>query len=267
MHDLSRTTDRDHTPPSALSTVDTWVFDLDNTLYPASSSLFPQIDVRMRQFIAEALHLDLDAAFALQKRYYHLYGTTLRGLMLTHGIEPAEFLAFVHDIDCSVLPQAPLLDNALKRLPGRKLIFTNGSERHALNVLDHLGLTGYFEGIFDICAADYIPKPNAESYHRLIRRYDVVAEHAAMFEDIARNLAPAADAGMTTVWVREEGHSHWSGGEPADLSHVHHVTSDLAGWLGAVADTRTITPPTSLFLDSAAAQVKVRPASLKTEDE
>jgi len=219
---------------SPVSALEYWVFDLDNTLYPASCSLFPQIDVRMRQFIAEALKLPLDEAFALQKRYYHQYGTTLRGLMLSHGIEPGEFLAYVHDIDCSVLEPAPELVAAVAALPGRRIIFTNGSERHAQNVLAHLGMDHLFDGIFDIRAADYIPKPNAESYAMMLKRHDIDPRRAAMFEDIPRNLLPASQAGMTTVWVREGGHSHWSGTEGTDedcMTYVDHVTDDLARWL------------------------------------
>jgi len=226
-----------HTPPvSSVSAVRTpleyWVFDLDNTLYPASCSLFPQIDVKMRQFIAEALHLPLDEAFVLQKRYYHEYGTTLRGLMLAHGIEPDEFLHYVHDIDCSVLAPDPRLAAAVAALPGRRLIYTNGSERHAENVLERLGMLALFDGIFDIRAANFIPKPNAEAYGLMMKRLDVDPALAAMFEDIPRNLLPAAEAGMTTVWVKEDGHSHWTDeGDPASMPHIHHVTEDLAGWL------------------------------------
>ena len=214
--------------------VDAWVFDLDNTLYPASCSLFPQIDVRMRQFIAQALQLGLDEAYVLQKRYYHHYGTTLRGLMLVHGLEPEAFLTYVHDIDCSVLPPSPRLAGAIARLPGRRIVFTNGSERHAANVLDQLQLSHLFDGIFDIRAAGYIPKPAAETYLTMVRRHGIDSRRAAMFEDIARNLAPAAAIGMTTVWVRTPGHSqHGPEDEHGDLSHIHHVTDDLAGWLEA----------------------------------
>ncbi len=213
---------------------DVWVFDLDNTLYPASCSLFPQIDRRMRQFISEALHLPLDEAFRLQKRYYHQYGTTLRGLMLGHGIEPDTFLAYVHDIDCGVLDPAPALEAALAALPGRRLVYTNGSECHAVNVLERLGISRHFDGIFDIKAAGYIPKPDAESYGRMMARHDVAPTRAAMFEDIARNLLPAAQAGMTTVLVRAEA----GGWQPPEgegpLDHVHHITDDLAAWLAAV---------------------------------
>ena len=220
-----------------LSRIETWVFDLDNTLYPASSSLFPQIDVRMRRFIAERLHLSLDDAFALQKRYYREFGTTLRGLMLAHHIEPEAFLAFVHDIDCTVLDAAPRLDAALAALSGRKLIFTNGSERHAENVLARLGLTRHFEGIFDIRAARFIPKPQPECYQLMIDRHAVDPQGALMVEDIHRNLRPAAAIGMTTLWVKEDGHPDTEvlGQDKGDLSHVHHITDDLAAWLEQAA--------------------------------
>lgn len=216
-----------------LSCIESWVFDLDNTLYPASSSLFPQIDVRMRRFIAERLKMDLDDAFRLQKRYYKEFGTTLRGLMLIHHIEPEEFLSFVHDIDCTVLEAAPRLDRALAALGGRKLIFTNGSERHAENVLARLVIARHFEGIFDIRAAGFIPKPQPECYRTMIERHAVDPRAALMVEDIHRNLVPAAAIGMTTLWVREDGHPDTEvlGQDHGDLGHVHHITDDLTGWL------------------------------------
>ncbi|MBF0393072.1 MAG: pyrimidine 5'-nucleotidase [Alphaproteobacteria bacterium] len=213
--------------------VEAWVFDLDNTLYPASCTLFPQIDVRMRAFIAERLGLPLDEAFRLQKRYYREYGTTLRGLMLVHGVEPTAFLDYVHEIDCSVLTPCGRLDAALGRLPGRKMVFTNGSERHAVNVLGRLGIARHFDGIFDIGAADYIPKPQPATYDLMARRHGVDPRRAAMFEDIHANLRPAAAIGMTTVWVNDP-HAEWGLPTPGeDMSHVHHETADLAGWLDA----------------------------------
>ena len=216
-----------------------WVFDLDNTLYPASSSLFPQIDRRMRGFICERLHLPPDEAHALQKRYYREFGTTLRGLMLVHGIEPDIFLAYVHDIDCTVLDVAPRLNAALARLPGRKLIFTNGSERHAENVLARLGIAPHFEGIFDIRAAGFLPKPDPDTYRRMVERHGVDPRAALMVEDLHRNLVPAAAIGMTTLWVREANHpdSAVLNLHDGDLSHVHHVTDDLTAWLEAAAAT------------------------------
>ena len=216
-----------------LDHVNTWVFDLDNTLYPASSSLFPQIDLRMRRFIADRLGLDLEAAFRLQKQYYRQFGTTLRGLMLVHGIEPAAFLDYVHDIDHSVLAAAPALDAALAALPGRKVIFTNGSEGHAVKVLDRLGIARHFEGIFDIVAAGHVPKPQPETYDVMVGRHGIDPRAAAMVEDIHRNLVPACAIGMTTVWVNEADHpdATVAAQDTTDLSHVHHVTDDLVALL------------------------------------
>lgn len=215
-------------PPAPLDCLDTWVFDLDNTLYPATSSLFPQIDRRMRAFIGERFGLSEAEAHALQKRYYREFGTTLRGLMLVHGLEPDLFLEYVHDIDRSVLKPALGLDAALASLPGRKLVFTNGTESHAVKVLERLELSRHFQGIFDIHASDYVPKPDPLTYKRLLDRFDVQAQQAAMFEDIARNLKPAFDLGMTTVWVKAE---HPEFYHDTDDAHVHYATENLAEWL------------------------------------
>jgi len=221
---------------SGLAHVEAWVFDLDNTLYPATSSLFPQIDVRMRRFIALRLGVGEDEAYALQKRYYREFGTTLRGLMLVHGLEPDAFLDYVHDIDHTVLDAAPRLDAALAALAGRKLIFTNGSEGHAVKVLDRLGIARHFEAIFDIAAAAYLPKPSPETYVRMVERHRLDVRAAAMVEDIHRNLAPAAAIGMTTIWVRQADHPDAAvlGPDDGDLSHVHHITDDLPAWLEGV---------------------------------
>lgn len=218
-----------------LEHVEDWIFDLDNTLYPATSSLFPQIDVRMKEFIAAFLKVDPHTAFEIQKRYYHEYGTTLRGLMLKHGLEPDEFLAYVHDVDHSVLEPCAALDAALTALPGRKLIFTNGSERHAERVLETLQLAHHFDGIFDIRAAQFIPKPQPETYAAMLHHFGVRPEVSAFFEDSAINLKPAAEIGMTTVWVRPHDaqwfrHTH-------DLSYCHHITDDLVEWLEAAGKT------------------------------
>ncbi len=210
--------------------VDTWIFDLDNTLYPASVDLFPQIDKRMKAFIAALLKLSPEDAFKLQKEYYWEYGTTLRGLMLNHKVEPDEFLEYVHDIDHSVLePNAPLSD-ILESLPGRKFIYTNGSERHAVSVMDRLGISRHFDGIFDVRAGNYIPKPDPAPYAALIARHAIDAAGAIMFEDIHRNLKPAAALGMQTVWVRHPENPAQPG---EDLSHCHFITDDLIDWLRA----------------------------------
>ncbi|SOD98636.1 pyrimidine 5'-nucleotidase [Caenispirillum bisanense] len=227
--------DRVETPDSpnapGLDHVEDWIFDLDNTLYPATSSLFPQIDLRMKEFIAKFLKVEPHAAFEIQKRYYHEFGTTLRGLMLNHGLEPDEFLAYVHDVDHSVLEPSAALDAALQALPGRKLIFTNGSERHAEAVLARLKLDHHFTGIYDIRAADFIPKPQPPTYQAMLKAFGVRAEASAFFEDSAANLKPAAEIGMTTVWVRPHDvqwfrHTH-------DLGFIHHITDDLVAWLEA----------------------------------
>ena len=209
---------------------ESWIFDLDNTLYPATVNLFSQIDQRMRAFIADALKLSLDDAFALQKRYYWAYGTTLRGLMLNHAIAPDQFLDYVHDIDHSVLGHSPHLDAALGALPGRKFIYTNGSERHAVNVLDRLGVTRHFDGIYDIRAGNYLPKPEPAPYADLIARHGIAPTRAIMFEDIHRNLKPAADLGIATVWVR---HAENPAKPGEDLSHCDFITDDLIAWLQA----------------------------------
>ena len=210
-----------------------WLFDLDNTLYPASSSLFPQIHERMGTFISSALKVDLAAAHEMQRTYYRTYGTTLRGLMLEHELPPDDFLAYVHEIDVTVLAPNPRLAAALERIPGRRLVFTNGSARHAENVLNHLGLAHHFDAIFDIKSADYIPKPAAETYHRMVAQFAIDPKQAVMFEDLAHNLVVPHELGMTTVWVREDGHSFAEGPEPEDLSFIDHTTDDLPGWIDA----------------------------------
>ncbi len=216
--------------------IDAWVFDLDNTLYPASTNLFAQIDVRMKTYIARFLSLSLDEAFKLQKQYYHKYGTSLRGLILHHGVDADDFLDYVHDIDHSVLNADPRLDAVLKALPGRKLIYTNGSAYHAESTVKRLGVAHHFDDIFDIRAGDYIPKPDPSGYAAMIAKHAVTPTRAVMFEDSHKNLAPAAALGMKTVWVRHEGMpSH----EGEDLSHCHYVTDDLLAWLTALSDSHT----------------------------
>ena len=221
--------------------VEIWLFDLDNTLYPASTDLFSQIDVRMKSFIAEALGLPVEEAFRLQKQYYHAYGTSLRGLMIHHGVEPEAFLDYVHDIDHSLLPPDPALTACIEKLPGRRLIYTNGSERHAEKVLDRLGMTGLFEGVFDIKAANYIPKPHREPYQKLIERHAFDPRATAFFEDSVQNLKPAADLGMTTVLVKGKlppppcpSGVVGKATSAEDLAHCHHITEDLAAWLRGV---------------------------------
>ena len=209
-----------------------WIFDLDNTLYPAACDLFLQVDRRIQQFVMDLLRLGPDQARRVQKDYFHKYGTTLNGLIQHHGIEPSVYLDYVHDIDVTPVPPSPALDAALGRLPGRKLVYTNGSVPHADRVMERLGVSHHFDGVFDIVAADYVPKPDPGAYDEFVRRFGVAPEDSVMVEDIARNLAPAHALGITTVWLRSD--HHWSGGS-ADDPHIDHVIDDLVDWLGAVA--------------------------------
>ncbi len=217
--------------------VEVWLFDLDNTLYPPSSRLFDQVDRRIKSFVQDFLSLDLEAAHRLQKQYFHEFGTTMRGLMTNHGLEPEGYLDYVHDIDLSPIAPAPALDAALDRLPGRKLIFTNASTPYAERVLDRLGLGRHFEAIFDIAAAGYEGKPYPSAYDKLIAEHGVAPERAVFLDDIARNLEPAAALGITTVWVTHQNHAARNDpeGDPRG-DHVHHVTEDLAAFLAAALE-------------------------------
>ncbi len=184
-----------------LQNISTLVFDLDNTLYPAHCKLFDQIDAKMTAFVANLLSLEQAEARALQKRYFYDYGTTLAGLMEHHAVKPHDFLDYVHDIDLSPLPESSHLAAALAACPRRKLVFTNGSTRHAENILAHLGLLHFFDGIFDIHAAEYDPKPSLKTYEKFVARFGVPTDKAIMFDDIPRNLEPAKQLGMATVLV------------------------------------------------------------------
>jgi len=217
----------------------TWIFDLDNTLYPASCRLFDQIDERMGRFISDLLKVDRVEAKRVQKQFFYDHGTTLRGLMTVHGIEPAAFLDFVHDIDHTPVCENPELGRALERLPGRKLVFTNGTVAHAERVMDRLGVRSHFAGIFDIVHSDYIPKPSQGPYEKFVREHGVDPKQSAMFEDIARNLEVPARLGMTTVLVAHaanvDGNLINARHGDAGAAYVHHVTDDLAGFLARLA--------------------------------
>jgi len=219
--------------------VETWVFDLDNTLYPHHLNLWRQVDVRIRDFIAEFLKVSHEQAFRIQKDYYKRYGTTMRGLMAEHGLNPDDYLEFVHQIDHSPLTPNPALGAALEKLPGRKLILTNGTRKHADAVMKRLEVHGHFEDVFDIIAAELEPKPLARTYDRFLARHDVDPTRAAMFEDLARNLEAPHALGMTTVLVVPEGQREvfredWEL-EGRDAPHVDHLTDDLTGFLERIA--------------------------------
>ncbi|VAW18088.1 Pyridoxal-5'-phosphate phosphatase, Alphaproteobacterial type [hydrothermal vent metagenome] len=224
-------------PLAEFAAIRSWIFDLDNTLYPPTTALFSQIDAKMSGFISEWLDVTPARAKELQKHYYHTYGTTLRGLMTEHGMDPHRFLDCVHDIDHSVIAPDALLAEALAALPGRKFIFTNGSRRHAENVSDRLGISHVFEDMFDIVAADFVPKPDAKPYERFLAVTNVEPDTAVMFEDLARNLAVPHALGMRTVLITgskdRSARADWeNAGE--DAAHVDHRTDDLAAFLSDI---------------------------------
>lgn len=210
----------------------TWIFDLDNTLYPASSNLFAEVDRRMVAFISERIGVGGTEADRLRSHYFREHGTTLRGLMVNHGIDPEPFLDFVHDIDLAPLAPAPALADALSRLRGRKIIFTNAPMRHVRSVLRRLEIEAHFEDVFDLAAAGYVPKPAPPVYEELVRRFDIDPQRAVMIDDMARNLVPAALLGMATVWVRT-GAPLADGEEGAE--HIHFETDDVVEWLSEIA--------------------------------
>jgi len=221
--------------PRGFSHVDTWVFDLDNTLYPRHLNLWQQVDERIRDYVAKFLDVGREEAFRVQKDYYRRYGTTMRGLMAEHGLNPDDFLDFVHEIDHSPLEPDAALGAAIEALPGRKLILTNGTRKHADAVTRRLAIDHHFEGVFDIVAAELEPKPAAQTYDRFLAAHGVDPARAAMFEDLARNLAVPHALGMTTVLVvplgtREVFRESWELEGPGE-PHVDHVTDDLAGFL------------------------------------
>jgi putative hydrolase of the HAD superfamily len=216
-----------------------WIFDLDNTLYPIECNLFGQVDRRMGEFIARFLGVPFEYARHLQKTYYRQFGTTLCGLMRVHRMDPRPFLDYVHDLDLSGLAEHPELAVHIERLPGRKLIFTNGSRAHAERVAGKLGILHLFEAIFDICDAGYVPKPTPACYDHFLRAHAVSAPLSAMFEDIPSNLEAPHALGMTTVLVHAAGeHNHpvqqkiraWV--EPPE--YINYMTNNLAGFLASI---------------------------------
>ena len=215
--------------------VETWVFDLDNTLYPHHLNLWQQVDERIRSYIADYLKVSREEAFRLQKDYYKRYGTSMRGMMTEHGMNPDDYLAYVHKIDHSPLEPNPKLGAAIEKLPGRKLVLTNGTRKHADAVMRRLDIHTHFEDVFDIIAADLEPKPSPQTYDRFLKAHGVDPQRAAMFEDLSRNLAVPHALGMTTVLVVPEGSREvfreaWEM-EGRDAAHVDHVTEDLTGFL------------------------------------
>lgn len=218
-----------------------WVFDLDNTLYPAKSDLFAQIQVKMNDYVAKFLDLPHDEARLVQKKYYVEYGTTLNGLMKHHNVDPHDYLHHVHDIDYSILQKDNELKAAIESINGRKIVFTNGSKKHAQNAINALGLDGAFDTIIDIAATNFVPKPNFDAFKVLVEKQNINPNHSVMVEDLPKNLKTAKDMGFATilVWSDKEWHDEPKGHAPAgesDLEHefIDYSTNNLGDFLSNI---------------------------------
>lgn len=211
--------------------INTWVFDLDNTLYDAETGVFVKVGERMTDFIIDLLQVSPEEANHLRKEYWKKYGTSMRGLMVEHNVDPHLFLDHVHDIDISDVPQCAVTKEYLESLIGKKIIFTNAPRHFAERMTKHLGIEHHFDHIFAVEDADFLPKPYPEPYHTVIEKFQFDPKRACMFEDMEVNLKPAADLGMTTVWFHgkhQDPHEH-------NHPHIHHKAEKLSDWL-----TRTI---------------------------
>jgi putative hydrolase of the HAD superfamily len=224
-------------PATRLSAIETWIFDLDNTLYPHEAKIWPQVDERITLFLVDLFGLDGLSARALQKYFYHHYGTTLKGLMQEQGTDPKVFMDFVHRVDLSDLHEDPELGAAIAALAGRKLIMTNGSTAHAQNIAGKLGILSLFEGIFDIADAGYTPKPDRIAYDMFLASHSIDPARAVMFEDIGKNLLVPHALGMATVLVVpktpdpfRESFEQIASAAP----HIDFVTDDLTGFLAGL---------------------------------
>lgn len=214
--------------------IDTWVFDLDNTLYRTSPEMLAQIDDLMGSFISDFLNVDRVEARVIQKGYFRSHGLTLRGLMVEHGLDPQVYVDHLSQLDLSDVLPNPELANTLNGLPGRKVIYTNAFTEHTREVMERIGITTHFDAVYDIGDANYVPKPAIESYRRLCDLHGIDPQRAAMVEDISRNLEPAAELGMTTIWVRTD--TAWAK-DVTDTDHIDHVTDDLTAWLQNIANS------------------------------
>jgi putative hydrolase of the HAD superfamily len=222
----------------AFAHVDTWIFDLDNTLYPHEAKVWPQVDARITHFLTHMFGIDGMSARALQKYYYHRYGTSLKGLMQEHDIDPKTFLDFAHDIDLTALLPDPELGAAIAALPGRKLIMTNGTIAHAANVAGKLGFYHHFEAAFGIEEAGFVPKPERAAFQRFFALHGIEPTRAAMFEDIAKNLVVPHELGMQTVMVIPKTPDPFREiFEQTGIAapYIGHITDDLAGFLRTIA--------------------------------
>ena len=212
----------------SLLTIKYWLFDLDNTLYSGKTKVFEQVDKRMSKYISEKLKVDLKEAKEIQESYFYKYNTTLNGMIKNHEIDADEFLNFVHDIDVDFLKKDLDLAKQLEKLDGKKIIFTNGSRKHALNIMKRIGVDQYFDDIFDIVDSEFIPKPAIEPYKKLIKKHKIDPKLCVFIEDIARNLKPAYEMGMKTIWIEND--EPWAK-EYSDSNFIDYKTNNLSEFL------------------------------------
>ena len=205
-----------------------WLFDLDNTLYSGDTKVFDQIDKKMSFFISKKLKVSMKEAKKIQKNYFHEYNTTLNGMIKNHKIDAKEFLDFVHDVDLNFLKKDQHLYNELVNLIGKKYIFTNGSKAHASNVTKRIGIENLFDGVFDIVDSDFVPKPSIEPYKKIIQKYGIDPEYCIFIEDIARNLKPAHELGMKTVWIIND--EPWAA-KFSNENFINYKTDNLSDFL------------------------------------
>jgi len=211
-----------------LSKIKYWLFDLDNTLYSGQTKVFDQVDKKMSFFISKKLDVSLEKAKKIQKEYFHKYSTTLSGMIKHHKIDADEFLEFVHDVDLSFLKQDKDLENEISKIEGKKIIFTNGSKAHAENVTKKIGIDRLFDGVFDIVESNFIPKPSMQAYKKLIQKYKIEPQYCILVEDIARNLKPAHELGMKTVWIKND--EPWAA-EFSGENFINYRTENLTNFL------------------------------------
>ena len=212
----------------ALHLIKYWIFDLDNTLYAGKTRVFEQVNKRISKYISEKLNVSIEEAKKIQKNYFYEYNTTLNGMIKNHKIDANEFLEFVHNVNIDFLKEDPKLKEELKQLEGKKFIFTNGSRKHALNIIQRIGIDQSFDGIFDIVDSDFIPKPAIEPYKKLVEKHTIDPNLCVLVEDIARNLKPAYEMGMTTVWIENE--VPWAK-KFSDANFINYKTNNLCEFL------------------------------------
>ena len=219
--------------PSLNDKIDTWIFDLDNTLYSADSGIFQQVHDLMSKFVSKHLNVEIKKAKEIQRKYYKQHGTTLRGMMDNHGVDPEYFLKEVHKLDYSIVDSNKKLNEELKKLKGRKIIYTNANLQHTLDVLDRIELSDFFDYIFDIKMANYIPKPDLQPYEQIIKDFNLNPSTSAMFDDIAKNLVPAKKVGFTSIWI-DVGYENFSDDIEASKDYLDFKTKDLSVFLEKV---------------------------------